>query len=479
MLKWLRRRTKRKLVVIGLDGVGADLLFQDLQGELPNIRALMRQGTWGQLNSTVPCITIPAWSSMLSGRDPGALGIYGFRNRARYDYAPMVMANSRAVQRKRLWDYVGAAGRESLVVNVPQTYPIQPLNGGLVSGFLTPDTQASFSFPAILKHQILKRAPDYRFDVKHYRHINRRQLLQDMMDMTLEQYRVFGDLLSSRAWDFAIHVNIGTDRIHHAFWRYRDAQHRLHEPTHPFGSAIRDYYRLVDEQIGGILARLDGSEIVMLVSDHGVKRMDGAICINEWLWRHGWLVFKQEPTIGQITPFDLNAVDWSRTRAWATGGYYGRIFLNVQRREPNGIIPAEALPSVRQELADRLRSIPDHHGKPLNTKVYCPHDIYQQVNRIAPDLMVYFGDLHWRVLGSIGHGKCHALQNDTGPDDANHAMEGVYILVDPKQSGSGQSNACQLMDVASKGLRLMGLDVPPELQGRLMSYQARQPGQPQ
>ncbi len=469
MLKWLRRRAKRKLVIIGLDGVGAGLLFQDLQRELPNIRALMRQGTWGQLNSTMPCITIPAWSSMLSGRDPGVLGIYGFRNRARYDYAPLMMADSRAVQYKRLWDYVGAAGRESLVVNVPQTYPIRPLNGSLVSGFLTPDTQASFSFPAILKHRILKRTPDYRFDVKDYRHINRRQLLQDMMDMTLEQYRVFGDLLSSRGWDFAIHVNIGTDRIHHAFWRYHDAQHRLHEPTHPFGSAIRDYYRLVDEQIGGILARLDGSEIVMLVSDHGVKRMDGAICINEWLWQNGWLTFKRQPVIGQAVPFDLNAVDWSRTQAWSTGGYYGRIFLNVQGREPNGVIPAEALPSVRQELADRLRSIPDHQGKPLNTKVYCPHEVYQQVSRIAPDLMVYFGDLHWRVLGSVGHGKCHALQNDTGPDDANHAMEGVYILVDPKQSGSGQSDACQLMDVASTGLHLMGLDVPQELQGKVMS----------
>ena len=468
MFSRFHRRSQRKLLIMGLDCVGADLLFRDLRPDLPTIRALMRQGTWGQLDSTIPCITVPAWSSMLSGRDPGVLGIYGFRNRAKYNYDDLSIADSRAVKHKRLWDYVGEAQRDSLVANVPQTYPIQPIRGHLISGFLTPNTGDVFTYPAILKNQILKQAPNYRFDVSDYRKIERKQLLQNIIDMTVDQYRVFEDALTSQSWDFAMHVNIGTDRMHHAFWRYHDPQHRLYDPHHEFKSAIREYYKLVDEHIGRILSRLRGDELIMLVSDHGVKRMDGAICINEWLWQQGWLVFKQEPLIGKITKFDPADVDWSRTKAWSTGGYYGRIFLNIEGREPQGIIPKNAVKSIREELTLRLQNIPDDQGNPLNTTVYAPRSIYQQVNRVAPDLMVYFGDLHWRVVGGVGYGQHYTLENDTGPDDANHAMEGMYILVDLKQSGLGQSYTYQLMDVASTALHMMGLGVPKELQGRVM-----------
>jgi len=470
MLRRFLGQSKRKLLILGLDCVGADLLFRDLRQDLPNIRRLMRQGTWGQLDSSIPCITVPAWSSMLSGQDPGTLGIYGFRNRAKYNYDDLSIADSRAVQHKRLWEYVGKAGRESLVVNVPQTYPVTQIHGRLVSGFLTPNTDTTFTYPAILKNQILNRTPDYRFDVSDYRNVERDTLLQNIIDMTVDQYRVFAHLLADKPWDFAMHVNIGTDRIHHAFWRYHDPQHRLHDPKHHLLSAIRDYYKVVDEQIGRILSGLNGDEIIMLVSDHGVKRMDGAICLNEWLWQNGWLVFKQEPAIGSITKFDPVTVDWSRTKAWSTGGYYGRVFLNIERREPQGIIPRNAVQSIREELSARLSAIPDDKGNPLNTTVYNPRAIYQQVNRIAPDLMVYFGDLHWRVVGSLGYGQHYTLENDTGPDDANHAMEGMYILVDPKQSGTGQSYTYQLMDIASTALHMMGLDIPKELQGRVMLY---------
>ncbi len=472
MFQRLRRGRKRKLLIIGLDCVGADLLFHDLRSQLPHISGLMRQGTWGQLNSCIPCITIPAWSSMLSGRDPGVLGLYGFRNRSQYDYEEMTLADSHAVKQKRIWDYVAAAGGESLVVNVPQTWIPPSINGSLISGFLTPGREAPFAYPAILKNQVLKLAPDYRFDVSHYRGANREGLLQNIIDLTVDQYRVFRQLLSSRSWDFAIHVNIASDRLHHVFWRYHDAQHRLHEPGHKFANTIRDYYQLLDEQIGSLLSCLSGDEIIMLVSDHGVKRMDGAVCINEWLWRNGWLTFLKDPPARQISAFNLNNVDWLRTKVWSTGGYCGRFFFNVLGREPAGIVPPNALNSLREELGEGLQSIADDRGNILPATIYEPSAIYQQVNGIAPDLIAYFGDLHWRVTGSLGNGKVIVHENDTGPDDANHAMEGFYILVDPLRSGAGKSSTCQIMDVASTALRLMNLDVPKVLQGKLMTGSA-------
>src|SRR6185369_2459061 len=127
-----------------------------------------------------------------------------------------------------------------------------------------------------------------------------------------------------------------------------DPQHRLHEPDSSFLHAIRDYYKLVDSWLARILPLAEDAAI-LVVSDHGAKRMDGAIAINEWLWQNGWLALKESPS--ELTKFETSMVDWSKTRAWSTGGYYGRIFLNVEGREPQGIIPKQDYEAVRDELA--------------------------------------------------------------------------------------------------------------------------------
>jgi len=461
-----RRKASQRVLLLGLDCASPSLIFDDFQTTLPNLGSLMAGGTWGILRSSLPCITVPAWASMTSSRDPGVLGIYGFRNRAGYDYDALTVADGRAVQHQRIWDYASEAGKNSLVLNVPQTYPVRSLKGHLISGFLTPDTASQFAFPAIFKQEVLKSFPDYAFDVRDFRKMPRETLLQRLYDLSEVQYRLLEKSLQSKEWDFAMHVNIGVDRLHHAFWRYHDPRHRLHEPGHAVQHGIREDYKFVDEWIGRILSVVDDNTAVIVASDHGVKRMDGAIAINEWLWRNGWLKLKQEPI--SLMKFSHELVDWNRTRAWSTGGYYGRIFLNVQGREPQGIIPADAYEATRDELADAIRRIPDMHGQSLDTRVFKPQEVYQQVHNIAPDLMVYFGDLHWRAVGSVGYGQHYTLENDTGPDDANHAEEGMFILYDPRSKGRGNVSERQLMDIAPTVLSLLRLPIPPEMQGRII-----------
>jgi predicted AlkP superfamily phosphohydrolase/phosphomutase len=461
-----RRNAPRKLVVMGLDCASPDLIFETFTEDLPNLRTLMSGAQWGKLRSSIPCITVPAWSSMLSSRDPGVLGIYGFRNRANRSYDELTVADSTAVQVPRVWDYLGAAGKTSLVMNVPQTYPVRPLQGHLVGGFLTPNSGAQFTYPAIFKQEILRNFPNYDFDVRNFRNIERGELLQRIIDLTEIQYSAFEHALKQKTWDFAIHVNIGLDRIHHAFWRYHDPLHRLHEPGSRFQHAIRDYYRQVDHWVGRIRAAIPDDTIMMVVSDHGVTRMDGAIAINEWLIRNGWLSLKSQPdNIQKLTP---EQIDWSRTRAWSTGGYYGRIFLNIEGREANGIIKQAELAETRAALAAQLLKIPDHTGNPLQNQVFEPQQIYQQVNGFAPDLLVYFGDLHWRTVGGVGYEQPYTLENDTGPDDANHAEDGLYILHDPLHPSKNRSQQQHLMDVAPTILRQLDVRVPPELQGRII-----------
>src|SRR5262245_7791412 len=112
-------------MVVGLDCCEPSLMFEKWRGGLPTFRRLIEHGAYGRMSSAIPCITVPAWSCMLSSKDPGVLGIYGFRNRADYSYDNQIIANGTAVKEKRVWEYIGEAGKQSIVVGVPQTYPIR------------------------------------------------------------------------------------------------------------------------------------------------------------------------------------------------------------------------------------------------------------------------------------------------------------------------------------------------------------------
>ncbi len=456
------------MLVIGLDCAAPELMFDRFKADLPTFSRLAAGGTSGELQSSIPCITVPAWASMLSSRDPGVLGCYGFRNRVDRSYTRMSNANGTAIQHPRVWDILTEAGRESVVLAVPQTYPPTPLKGHLVADFLTPGIESQFAYPAIFKQEVLRAVPNYPFDVRGFRTDDKAWLLQQIIDLTEAQYKLALYCLKTKPWDLFLHVNIGVDRIHHGFWRYFDPAHRLYEPGNRFESAIHDYYVMVDHYAAQLIEIAGDDTTVLVVSDHGAKRMDGGICLNEWLWRNGWLTLKTPPPDGQIVAFENADVDWAKTRAWGAGGYYGRVFLNVAGREPQGIIRADQYEVVRDELASALAVIPDVDGQPLHTRTFKPEQIYQQVNGVAPDLLIYFGDLHWRSVGGLGYGALHTLENDTGPDDANHAENGLFILYDPHGRGRGCVEGKQLMDIAPTLLARLGVKVPAAMQGREM-----------
>jgi len=250
-------------------------------------------------------------------------------------------------------------------------------------------------------------------------------------------------------------------------WKYTDPAHPKYEPGNKWQDSIRDYYKKLDSYIGEVLALVPKDTVVLVVSDHGAKTMHGGIAVNEWLVRNGWLALKGEAP-KTITPFEKVEVDWSKTRAWGSGGYYGRVFLNVQGREPQGIIPQGDYERVRDELARALESIPAPDGRNIGTVAFKPEKIYKQVNNIAPDLVMYFGNLDWRAVGSLGIGGVYTFENDTGPDDANHAQQGMYILYDPANQAGGKRLDAHIMDIAPTVLDVMGLPVPRDMNGNVI-----------
>jgi ATP sulfurylase len=459
----------RKVFVIGLDCAEPSLVFDQWRDELPNLRQLLDQGAYGELESSTPPITVPAWSCMLTSKDPGQLGFYGFRNRADYSYENMTIATSLAVKAPRVWDILGRAGKQVIVVGVPQTYPPRPVNGCLVTSFLTPPG-AKYTYPTDLAAEIESLVGEYLVDVPNFRTDDKDHLLEQIYEMTEKRFTVIKHLMRTRPWDFFMFVEMGVDRIHHGFWKYHDPSHPKYEPGNPYENAIKDYYRYIDREIGELLDALDDDTVVLVISDHGAKAMDGGICFNEWLIQEGYLVLKEKPA--GLVPLEKCEVDWARTKAWGAGGYYGRLFLNVKGREPQGVIPPEDYEKVRDELIEKITALTDHRGQVIpGTQVIKPEEVYREVNNIPPDLIIYFGDLRWRSVGSLGLNTIHTFENDTGPDDANHAQMGIYVFYDPRQNLGGRVlQGLHLEDVAPTILDLMGLPVPREMEGKVIRH---------
>jgi predicted AlkP superfamily phosphohydrolase/phosphomutase len=463
------KSSENRVLVIGLDCATPQLVFDKWLDELPHLRGLCERGAYGNLRSCDPPITVPAWSVMMSSRCPGSLGIYGFRNRSSRAYDQLKIVTSADVKVDRVWDILSQAGKKVIAIGVPLTYPVSKVNGIMVSDFLTPSLNCEFTHPPELKAEIHDVVGEYIFDVRDFRSDNKLKILEDIYEMTRKRFVLMRHFMVTKQWDFLMMVEMGTDRIHHAFWSYMDTEHRKYEAGHPYEQVIRDYYHFIDDEIGKTLALVDNNTTVMIVSDHGAKRMDGGICINDWLIQEGYMHLEQ-PTNG-VTPFGKAKIDWSRTVAWGDGGYYARVFINLKGREPQGVVDPKDYEKIRAELAQKLAAIPDDRGQPIPTEVHRPEELYPKIENIAPDLLVYFGDLYWRSIGTVGNPGIHCFENDTGLDDANHAREGILIGVPSENLSFGVDAGTELtgvglLDVAPTILEIMGVPIPKNMEGR-------------
>ena len=464
---------RKRVLIIGWDCAAPELVFEAFKDDMPNTRRLMEEGIYGELESTIPPITVPAWMCMMTSRDPGELGIYGFRNRKDYSYDALTIANSRVIKVPTLWDLLGQVQKKSVVLGVPLTYPAKPFPGWMVTSFLTPNLNSQWTFPRRLTREIAQVASDYMIDIPNFRTDRRAELEQQLLKMTTERFKLARYLLESKDWDLFTMVEMGSDRLHHAFWRFWDKTHPKYESDSPFSETMRNYYRTLDTELGEMLACVDENTTVMVVSDHGAKRMDGGICVNEWLRKHGYLTLKTEPQgITRCTP---DMVDWHQTKAWGEGGYYGRIFINVEGREPYGIVNSQDYESIRDELKTQLEAIVNEKGHNIGTRVFKPEEVYRECRNIAPDLIVYFGNLFWRSVGSVGYNSIYTYENDTGPDDCNHAEMGMFILKSASNSAVGVPSRSQqignvpaksIYDIAPTVLNEFGINIPEAMQGQ-------------
>ncbi|MBD3182375.1 phosphodiesterase [Candidatus Poribacteria bacterium] len=462
-----RRKKIKKVLVIGWDCGAPQLVFDKYLDDMPNMKKLMDNGIYGEIESTIPAITCPAWMSMMTSKDPGTLGFYGFRNRPDHSYDGMSIANSTMVKENTVWDILSKHDKNSIIIGVPQTYPPKPLNGCMVTSFLTPSTESEYTYPPELKQEVERIADGYMLDVENFRTDDKAQIVNEIFEMTEKRHKVAKHLMTTSDWDFFMMVEMGPDRLHHGLWRFIDENHRDYIPT-KYKDIAREYYEYLDEIAGDLIETAGEDTAVIVVSDHGVKPMDGGICINEWMIQEGYLKLKEYPD--EVTRLASENIDWENTRAWGEGGYYARVFLNVKDREPRGIVPQMDYEKIRDELTEKLKDLGDDKGNPIGTKVFKPQDIYKVCKGIPPDLIIYFGDLSWRSVGSVGLKTIHTFENDTGPDDANHAQYGMFIMSVPNSKVSGKITDIHVMDCAPTILKLMNISIPDDMQGKVIDF---------
>ncbi|MEN3045878.1 MAG: alkaline phosphatase family protein [Candidatus Hydrothermales bacterium] len=443
-----------KLFAFGLDGVPFCFIDEKLKSKIPNIKKLMDESQYGILKSIIPPITVPAWTCMLSGKTPGELGIYGFRNRKDADYKLKVVS-SYDIKEDTVLELLSKKGKKIVSIGIPPSYPPRPINGIRISCFLTPENEKNYSYPEEIGKVIEENFGKYIFDVKGFRTENKEWLKKEIFKMTEQHFEIVKYFVKKIEYDLFFFVEMGTDRIHHGFWRFFDKTHKLYEKDNLYEDVIPEYYSFVDKKIGEILEILPEDTWILIVSDHGAKKIEGCVAVNELLIKEGFLKLKE--SVRGRKRLEPEMIDFKKTLAYGEGGYYSRVYLNLKGRDREGILDKRDYEKVREELREIFENLKNEENKNIGTKVYYPEEIYPEVKGFPPDLIVIFGDLDYRSVGSVGVGEIFTLENDTGPDDANHSYEGFYIIRSPDKRIRGRKDG-SIYDITNTMIKIFKLD---------------------
>lgn len=457
-----------RVLVVGLDGLSPVLVRKWLD-DLPNLRGIMEGGIWGELQSIVQPVTPPAWTSMISGRDPGHFGFTDFTYRAGTSYTEFKLVHSRLVRVPTVATLAAAAGLKALMISVPVSYPPVAIPGGVcVSCFMAPSVKNGIVQPPELQAELLAQTSSpFLLDASvddGSSAVDRDDLLRRIRELDRQRFDIVRHLMTTRPWDLMFAVLMGTDRAGHYFMRYTDAAHRRHDPDPRYRDAMHDCYRYCDERLGELLALAGPDAAVLVVSDHGVQRLDGKVNINDWLSANGYLCLAQPAA--RPTALGKAAVDWRRTRAWARG-YGGQVYLNMKGREPEGCVEPDGADALMGELARGLGEVTGPGGGRLAAEVVRRRDVYSGPHAAAcPDLFVQFDGLRYLTSDLVGHRALATPVTELGLDDASHAPAGFLALRGPGVPRLGQFMALNILDVAPTVLDLLGVPVPGDLDGR-------------
>ncbi len=401
---------------------------------------------------------------MLTGKDPGELGIYGFRERVHGTYDARIVDRAHVLV-PRAQDLVDQAGYRTASLWVPPSHPL-PSNQRRdeLACFLS-GADSARATPASLGRDLEAEFGSLHVDIEAHRSGSESDVFEQCLALMRHQMSVLRWIWKRRAPDLLCSVLIAPDRFHHAFWDAFDTSHpRYATTTQAKRQRFLDFYAELDREVGALLPLIDDQALLVLASDHGAKPLHGAFAINQWLVEKGFLALKAP--VHQVTKIEPAMVDWSRSVAIADGGYCARIYLNRVGREPNGIVRDEEMHEILARLERGLLEIGGKDSAPWKTRVARPGELYRATRGRAPDLLVFLDDLGIRAAGTLGHPELHLPNNDTGFDTCNHDWLGTYVAAGPRIRATGRSIEREIYDVGATLLTACDVPQPNDWRGR-------------
>jgi predicted AlkP superfamily phosphohydrolase/phosphomutase len=490
----------------------------------------MAEGVFGSLQSTIPPMTAPAWTSFMTGKNPGKHGLYDwiYRRRDGYDVLPVTAADC---HEPTLWSLLSHASRRVCVINVPMTYPPTPVSGVLISGLPAPSTQVPITYPPDLLTEIEAEVGEYLLypdPGQAYSDHGVDAFLDNLYRTTDARLRVFEYLRAREQWDFCMLVLNGTDTVQHAMWKFMSPEHPLHDPDKQerYGDAILYYFQRVDGALAQIVASLDEDTTLVLMSDHGFGPFHKFIHLNNWLRQQGWLQIKRTPMamfkswlfdLG-FTPmriYDLlmeiglgvlkrevvrgrgqgllkklflsfDDVDWPRTAAYGLGNV-GQIRLNLRGREPQGLIEPGSAESqsvrhrngvgqaqyeaTRDEIMACLMRLRDPEtGERVVEAVYRREDVYWgPYVEEAADILFIPTRMEYFGFGEYEFGSREIIESMKRGISGTHRLNGMALLWGNKVRTGARLQDAEIVDLAPTILHLMGEPVPTDMDGRVLT----------
>ena len=464
--------------VVGLDGADWSLLRPWVEeGHLPTLARILDEGTSGDLKSTLPPVTFPAWKCYSTGKTPGKLGVYEW---FAYDrQTNEISANDASDFRSReYWDVLADAGMRAGVVNMPTTHPPDADDGVFVVAGSPANERKKFTSPASLKDELLGEFPDYR--------VKPSLVLDEATpdELVAEARTLFEQRFDAATW---LADEKDCELVHTTLFATDTLQHRLW--NHP--EKLRAAYERVDELLTSLLDR-DDCDSVFLMSDHGFTEIDEIFLVNQWLLERGDLTIDESETRNLLATTGLTEerlkrlvdrfglvgiaqslipeslqrffpsesgrvaiqdadIDWSKTKAVSLG----RGPLYVNRDAFSG---AEDVDGYVEELATDLEALETPDGGSVAHEIHRPEDVYTGALPRGPDLIVEY---------ATGVDAPEAIGGDVFGETtewlATHRRTGVFAAWG-EDIATGNADL-DLYDLAPTLLHYLGAPVPKDVDG--------------
>ena len=415
----------RRVFVIGLDGVPYSLV-QELRGEgvMPNLKHLLSEGSFRRMNSVLPTVSSVAWSTYMTGKNPGKHGIYGFIDR-KPDTRELYVPLSSHMKSETLWEVIGERGKRVVVINVPVTYPPRPVAGILISGFLSTKIEKA-TYPRQVADVL--QAIGYRIDVDPWtaREGKMSKFLEDLNRTLERRFETAFYYMERESWDFfQLHI-MGTDRINHFLWNVSE-----------WRGEFLSYYRKIDQFLGELRRRVGNDTTLIILSDHGFCEIEKEVDLNFWLIERGYLKWNSDhPASLQ----DMNR----RSRAYSLPP--GRLYLEDER--------------VREELKSGLMDMKDPDTKrKIVEKVFERQELYTGSSTgIGPDLIA----VPYRGFDFKAAFKRKERLTSRSPIVGMHTYDDAFLYV--RDEGLVKESI-GIVDVMPTILQLLEIPLPPSVDG--------------